>query len=117
MIDRCGSTLDLIHTNICGPLTITTLGGYKYFIIFINDFSRYGYVEQIHEKSDPLNVFKAFKAKMELQLRKPIKVVKSDRGGDYYRSYDETRQNPGPFAKFLLECRIDARYTMPGTPQ
>ena len=65
-IDRYGSTLDLIHIDICGPLTITTLGGYKYFIIFINDFSRYGYIELIHKKSDSLNVFKAFKAKVEL---------------------------------------------------
>ncbi|RVW16023.1 Retrovirus-related Pol polyprotein from transposon TNT 1-94 [Vitis vinifera] len=65
-IDRCGGTLDLIHTDICGPLTPTTLGGYKYFITFIDDFSRYGYVELIHEKSDSLNVFKAFKAKVEL---------------------------------------------------
>ncbi|RVW81965.1 Retrovirus-related Pol polyprotein from transposon TNT 1-94 [Vitis vinifera] len=79
-IDRCGSTLDLIHTDICGPLSPTALGGYKYFITFIDDFSRFGYVELIHEKSDSLNVFKAFKAKVELQLGKPIKAVKSDRG-------------------------------------
>ncbi|KAL6327870.1 hypothetical protein AAG906_026549 [Vitis piasezkii] len=116
-IDRCGSTLDLIHTDICGPLSPTALGGHKYFITFIDDFSRFGYVELIHEKSDSLNVFKAFKAKVELQLGKPIKVVKSDRGGEYYGRYDETGQNPGPFAKFLLECGIDAKYTMPGTPQ
>ncbi|RVW40751.1 Retrovirus-related Pol polyprotein from transposon TNT 1-94 [Vitis vinifera] len=116
-IDRCGGTLDLIHTDICGPLTPTTLGGYKYFITFIDDFSRYGYVELIHEKSDPLNVFKAFKAKVELQLGKSIKVVKSDRGGEYYGRYDETERNLGPFAKFLLECGIDAGYTMLDTPQ
>ena len=65
-IDRCGSTLDLIHTDICSPLTPIALGGYKYFITFIDDFSRFGYVELIHEKSDSLNVFKAFKAKVEL---------------------------------------------------
>ncbi|RVW73223.1 Retrovirus-related Pol polyprotein from transposon TNT 1-94 [Vitis vinifera] len=116
-IDRCGNTLDLIHTDICGPLSPTALGGYKYFITFIDDFSRFGYVELIHEKSDSLNVFKAFKAKVELQLGKPIKAVKSDRGGEYYGRYDETGRNPGPFAKFLLECGIDARYTLPGTPQ
>ena len=65
-IDRCGGPLDLIHIDICGPLTPTALGGYKYFITFIDYFSRYGYVELIHEKSDSLNVFKAFKAKVEL---------------------------------------------------
>ena len=107
----------MIHTNICGPLTPTALGGYKYFITFIDDFSRYGYAELIHEKSDSLNVFKAFKAKVELQLGKPIKAVKSDRGGEYYGSYDEIGRNPGPFAKFPLEYGIDARYTMPDTPQ
>ena len=90
-IDRCVSTLDLIH--ICGPLTPTALGGYKYFITFIDDFSRSGYVELIHEKSNSLNVFKAFKAKVELHLGKPIKVVKSDRGGEYYGRYDETGRN------------------------
>ncbi|RVW99088.1 hypothetical protein CK203_018907 [Vitis vinifera] len=73
---------------------------------------RFGYVELIHEKSDSLNVFKAFKAKVELQLGKPIKAVKSDRGGEYYGRYDETGRNPGPFAKFLLECGIDAEYTL-----
>ncbi|WJZ89460.1 hypothetical protein VitviT2T_008680 [Vitis vinifera] len=98
-------------------MTPTTLGGSKYFITFIDDFSRYGYVELIHQKSDSLNVFKAFKAKVELQLGIPIKAVKSDRGGEYYGRYDETRRNLGPFAKFLLEYNIDARYTMSGTPQ
>ena len=107
----------MIHTNICGPLTPTALGSYKYFITFIYDFSRYGYVELIHEKSDSLNVFKAFKAKVELQLGKLIKAVKSDRGGEYYGRYDEIGRNLGPFTKFLLECSIDARYTMPGIPQ
>ncbi|RVW57835.1 Retrovirus-related Pol polyprotein from transposon TNT 1-94 [Vitis vinifera] len=78
---------------------------------------RYGYVELIHEKFDSLNVFKAFKAKVESRLGKLIKVMKSDRGGEYYGRYDETGQNPRPFAKFLLECGIDARYTMSGTSQ
>ncbi|KAL6324412.1 hypothetical protein AAG906_013016 [Vitis piasezkii] len=63
-----------------------------------------------------LNVFKAFKAKVELRWESPLKC-EVDRGGEYYGRYDETGRNPGPFAKFLLECGIDARYTMPGTPQ
>ncbi|RVX10693.1 Retrovirus-related Pol polyprotein from transposon TNT 1-94 [Vitis vinifera] len=78
---------------------------------------RYGYVELIHEKFDSLNVFKAFKAKVESQLGKLIKVVKFDRDGEYYGRYDETGQNPRPFAKFLLECGIDARYTISSTSQ
>ena len=51
-IARYGDVLELIHTNICGPFTLTALGGYRYFITFTDDFSRYGHVELIREKSD-----------------------------------------------------------------
>ena len=37
-------TLELIHSDVCGPISISTRGGFCYFIIFINDYSRYGYV-------------------------------------------------------------------------
>ena len=72
-IDRCTELLRVIHTNICGTFTPLTMGGYKYFITFINDYSRYGFIELIREKSESLEAFKAFKAKVELQLGKRIK--------------------------------------------
>ena len=43
--------------------------------------------------------------------------MRSDQGGEYYGRYDESRQNPGPFSKFLEKHGIRAQYTMPGTPQ
>ena len=62
-------------------------------------------------------MFKTFKAKVELQLGKKIKVVKYDRGGEYYGRYDGSgEQCLGPFAIFLKECGIVPQYTMPGKP-
>ena len=58
-----------------------------------------------------------FIIEVERQLDKNIKIVTSDRGGEYYGRYDESGQNPGPFAKFLEKRGICAQYTMPGTPQ
>ena len=85
--------------------------------MFIDDYSRYGYLYLIHEKSQALDVFKEFKAEVELQLGKSIKAVKSDRGGEYYGRYDGSgEQRPGPFASFLKECGIVPQYTMPGKP-
>ena len=52
-----------IHTIICGSFTL--MGGYKYFIMFIDDYSHYGFVELILEKSNSLEAFKAFKTKVE----------------------------------------------------
>ena len=70
----------------------------------------------IHEKSHTLDVFKNFKAEVENQLSKKIKVVRSDREGEYYGKYDGSgEQRLGPFAKYLMECGIVPQYTMSGT--
>ena len=116
-VDRCTESLGGIHIDICGSFTPPTLGGYKYFITFIDDYSRYGFFKLISEKSNSLEAFKAFKVKFELQQGKKIKVVYFDRGGKYYDIYDEMGRNLGPFEKYLHECGIDAQYTMHGTSQ
>ena len=85
---RTSSVLELIHTNICGSLPIASWNGQKYFITFIDDYSHYGYLYLIHEKSQLLDVFKSYKAKVENQLGKKIKAIKFDRGNEYYARYD-----------------------------
>ncbi|RVW93925.1 Retrovirus-related Pol polyprotein from transposon TNT 1-94 [Vitis vinifera] len=114
---RSNELLEIIHTDICGPLSVPCFTGEKYFITFIDDLSRYGYVYLMHEKSQAIDIFEMFKTEVERQLDKKIKIVRSDRGGEYYGRYDESGQNPGPFAKFLEKRGIRAQYTMPGTPQ
>ena len=115
--NQCSSVLELIHTDICGPFPTACWNGHTYFITFIDDYSRYGYLYLIHEKAQALEVFKIFKAEVENQLGKKIKAVKYDRGGEYYGRYDGSgEQRPGPFAKYLFECGITPQYTMPGTP-
>ncbi|RDX70378.1 hypothetical protein CR513_50390, partial [Mucuna pruriens] len=47
---------------------------------------RYSYLYLILEKSQSLNIFKSFKAEVELQLGKKIKAIKSNRYGEYYES-------------------------------
>ncbi|RDX70151.1 hypothetical protein CR513_50637, partial [Mucuna pruriens] len=75
------------------------------------------YLYLIHEKSQSLDVFKSFKAEVELQLGKKIKAIKSDRGGGYYSRYDGSgEQCPGPFALFLREYKIVSQYTMRDKP-
>ena len=93
--------LRVIHTNICRSFTPPAMGGHKYFITFIDGYSCYGFIELIREKSNSLEAFKAFKAKVELQQGKKIKVVHSGRGGEYYGRYNDKGCNPGPCAKYL----------------
>ncbi|KAL0378491.1 UNVERIFIED_CONTAM: Copia protein [Sesamum radiatum] len=88
----------------------------KYFITFIDDFSRYMCIYFLEHKAEALDAFKVFKAEVEKQCDKRIKIVRSDRGGEYFGRYTKGGQAPGPFAKFLAEQGIVAQYTMPGSP-
>ena len=115
--NRASDVLELIHTDICGPFPTASWNGQTYFITFIDDFSQYGYLYLIHDKSQSLDVFKNYKAEVENQLNKRIKRVRSDHGGKYYGRYDGSgEQCPGQFTKFLEECGIVPQYTIPGTP-
>ena len=70
----------------------------------------------LHEKSQAINALEVFITEVERQLGRKVKIIRSDRGGEYYGRYDESGQHPGPFAKFLEKCGICAQYTMSGTP-
>ncbi|GJX19268.1 retrovirus-related pol polyprotein from transposon TNT 1-94 [Tanacetum coccineum] len=82
-----------------------------------DDFSRYGYVYLLHEKSQSINALAVFLNEVERQQDKKVKIVRSDRGDEYYGKYDESGQCLGPFAKFFESRGICAQYNMPGTPQ
>ena len=86
--NRTLDVLELIHTDICGPFPTVAWNGQQYFIMFIDDFSRYGYIYLIHEKSKSLDVLKNYKAEVENQLSKKVRSVRSDRDGEYYGRYD-----------------------------
>lgn len=114
---RSSQLLELIHTDICGPFEAPSWSGEKYFITFIDDYSRYGYTYLLHDKAESVNVLKLFIDEVERQLEKKVKVVRSDRGGEFYGRFTESGQCPGLFAKLLESKGICAQYTMPGTPQ
>ena len=84
----CTNVLEVIRTDIYRPFPIASWNGQRYFITFIDDYSRYGYLYLIHGKSQALDVFQCFKVEVELQFGKKIKVVKYDLGGEYYGRYD-----------------------------
>ena len=92
------------------------LNGQRYFITFIDDYSRYMYLFLLYDKCEALDTFKIYKAEVKKQLGKQIKIVKSDRGSEYYARYAEKGQLFGLFTRFLQEHDIVAQYTMPNSP-
>jgi hypothetical protein len=114
---RSSGVLEIIHTDICGSFNVKYVDGFNSFITFIDNFSFYGYIYPIHERSEALDKFKIFKAEVENQHNVKIKVVHSDRGGEYYGRHTPYGQISGPFAKFLEENGIVAQYSLPYEPQ
>ena len=105
---RASDLLGLTHTDVCGPISSISRGGYRYFITFTDDFSRYGFIYLMRHKSESFEKFKLFKNEVQNQLGKNIKILRSDQGGEYLS------QN---FDDYLKDCGIFSQLTPPGTPQ
>jgi transposase InsO family protein len=105
---RALDLLELMHTDVCGPMSTTVRGGFQYFITFTDHFSRYGYVYLMKHKSESLEKFKEFYNEVENWRDKKIKALPSDRGGEYL-SHE--------FSNHLKSCGIVPQLTPLGTPQ
>ncbi|KAJ9557371.1 hypothetical protein OSB04_011985 [Centaurea solstitialis] len=106
--ERATDLLEIIHTDVCGPFSHVARGGYRYFITFTDDFSRYGYVYLMRHKSETFEKFKEYQNEVQNLLDKRIKFLRSDHGGEYLS--DE-------FDNHLMECGIVSQLTPPYTPQ
>src|SRR4051794_6523283 len=108
VMERATKLLEIIHTDVCGPMSVASHGGYHYVLTFIDDLSRYGYIYFMKHKSETFEKFKEFQSEVENQRNKKIKFLRSDRGGEYL-SYD--------FLMHLKAIGIVSQLTPPGTPQ
>jgi len=106
--ERASDLLELIHTDVYGPMSSIARGGFQYFITFTDDLSRYGYVYFMKHKSETFEKLKEFQSEVENQCGKKIKVLRSDRGGEYL-SHE--------FSNHLKSCGIIPQLMPFGTPQ
>jgi exonuclease III len=100
--------LDLLHSNLYEMNGILTKGGKGYFITFINDSTIFCYVYLLKSKDEALHYFKTYKAEVENQLKRKIKRLRSDRGGEYFS---------GDFSVFCVEHDIINERTLPYSQQ
>ena len=81
--ERAAELLEIIHSDVCGPMSTSARGGYFYFVTFTDDLSRYGYIYLMKHKSETFEKFKEFQNEVENHRNKKIKFLRSDRGGEY----------------------------------
>ena len=107
-MERANDLLEMIHTNVCDPMSVDARGGYRYFLTFTDDLSIYGYIYLMKHKSETFEKFKEFQSEVENHRNKKINFLRSDHGGEYL-SYE--------FGLHLKQHGIVSQLTPPGTPQ
>ncbi|CAG9839428.1 unnamed protein product [Diabrotica balteata] len=100
---------EMIHTDVCGPVKISSPSGSKYFVLFKDDCSSYCSVYFLKHKSGVLNKFKYFKILIENQTGNKIKILRSDQGKGEYINND--------FQDFIRKNGILHECSAPYTPQ
>ena len=76
--------LDLIHSNLIGPLPTPSYGNSRYVLTFIDYFSRYCWVYFLKQKSEVFEMFKVFKPLVENLSGNKIKVIRTGNGKEYF---------------------------------
>ena len=75
--------LEIVHSDVCGPMQIPSFVRNKYVLTFIDDYTRKTWVLVLKQKSEVFEKFSHFKALVEKQSGQHIKVLRTDRGGEY----------------------------------
>ena len=75
--------LDLIHSNIGGPMNVRARHGVQYFITFIDDFTIFGHIYLIFHEFEALDCFKSYRTLVKNQSNTKIKSLHIDRGREY----------------------------------
>ena len=100
--------LALVHTDLCGPMNVASIGGRRYLLTFIDDFSRRIWTCFLRLKSEVLYCFQLFVSEAERQTGMKVKAVRSDRGGEYTLN---------AFKRFCSDHGIRQELTQGYTPQ
>ena len=105
--NRNSNVLELVHSNVYELSYVLTRGGKRYFIIFINDFSRFTYMCLMRNKDESFDMFKRYKIEVENQKYVKVMIIRSDRGGKYF---------PNDFSTFCEEHDIIHQNSIPYAP-
>ncbi|PKU83306.1 Retrovirus-related Pol polyprotein from transposon TNT 1-94 [Dendrobium catenatum] len=98
----------LIHSDVWGPSPVSSLIGYLYYSVFIDDATRYCWVYLMHTKNETYLKFKQFLAMVTTQFKATIQTFRSDVGGEY-TSHE--------FKNLLQTHDIQHQFSCPNTPQ
>ena len=100
--------LQLIHSDVCGPISPSSHSNKRYILSFVDDYSHKTWVYFLHAKFETFSAFKSFKARVEKEAHATITCLRTDRGGEFTSE---------EFANYCNHHRISRQLTTTYTPQ
>ena len=107
-IKRATNIGDLVHSDVCGPMEVESVGGSKFFVIFKDDYSKYRVIYPISSKSTVIEKFKDFCAKLKKETGKSVVRLRTDNGTEYVNKF---------FSDFMNCNNIINETSVPYTPE
>ena len=105
---RATQVLELVHGDLCGPISPPTAGRNRYIFVLIDDHTRYMWTILLEEKSEAFVKFQKFKQLVERETGERIKTFRTDRGGEF---------TSNEFNSFCDNQGIHRHLTAPYSPQ
>ena len=107
-ISKAKWILEIFHSDVCGPMSTTSIRGYVYYVSFINDYSCKTWIYFLKRKDEVFKKFKEFKALVENLSEKKFKILRSQNGGEITST---------EFKDFYKEIWTKKELTKPYNPQ
>lgn len=105
---RAKKKLELVHGDLCGPISPPTPAGNRYILLMVDDYSRVMWTYLLKTKDESFQVFKDFREKVETETDEKIKVFRTDRGGEFLSK---------EFTDYCRRTGLERHYTAPYSPQ
>ena len=105
---RAKEPLARVFTDVHGPIDVQSRRGNRYWVTFVDDYSRFPAVYFVRRKSDVVGVFKRYRARAENAVGRKIRVLRDDKGGEYIS---------GDFDRYLADAGISREHSIRDTPQ
>jgi len=103
---RATEKLELVHSDLCGPVTPTTPGGCRYLLLLVDDASRYMWVVRLDTKEVAADAIKRHQSAAECAHK--LKVLRTDNGDEFMAA---------DFVVYCTDEGVQHHYSAPNSPQ
>ncbi|WVZ95284.1 LOW QUALITY PROTEIN: hypothetical protein U9M48_041069 [Paspalum notatum var. saurae] len=105
---RAQDPMELVHGDLCGPIRPATHGGKRYFLLLVDDHSRYMWRRLLMTKDKAAEAIKEIKARAEAETGKKLRLLWTDRGGEFISM---------EFGQYCAEVGVERHLSAPYSPQ